>query len=102
MLHLLHIMESSMATALFLNCNLERALHIQPGVKLLICVDSLAPTRLALSGLPKRLPKSLTKGFTKGLTKGQSPPPAVSRPTVVPHLIPQPLRHDQYEICGLN
>ncbi|KAB2643675.1 MAG: hypothetical protein DVB29_05010 [Verrucomicrobia bacterium] len=51
-----------MATALFLNCNLERALHIQPGVKLLICINSLAPTRLTLTGLPKRLPKSLTKG----------------------------------------
>ncbi|MCF7729314.1 MAG: hypothetical protein K9M81_02985 [Chthoniobacterales bacterium] len=49
---------------------------------MLVCVDSLAPARLALLGLPKAVS------------------PTVSRPPVVPHQPSRPPCHDPYEICG--
>ncbi|KAB2644943.1 MAG: hypothetical protein DVB29_00435 [Verrucomicrobia bacterium] len=52
-----------------------------------------------MPALTRSLP--LVSPFQGSLKAGQ-PPPALSRPPVVPHQpLPSP-RYDQYEICGLR
>jgi hypothetical protein len=41
--------------------DLRRAVLIQPGIKMFVCIDSLCEARLALSGLPKREPANFWK-----------------------------------------